>query len=117
VTKPTALLPAATDDFTRLVNGFADFPADPTSPSAPSAPSTAEPSATPSAGTSEQTPPTAEERIAAKRALYEEYLTAEGYRYKVDEDGDISLRREGRWLVLFASDDDSQHFRLSFPAF
>lgn len=115
MTNPTALPRAATDDFTRLVNGFADFPADPTSPSAPSAPSTAEPSATPSAGTSEQTPPTAEECIAAKRAVYEEFLKTEGYRYKVDEDGDISLRREGRWLALFASDDDPNYFRFSVP--
>lgn len=99
MTNPAALPAAAPDDFTQLLNGYAES------------------SATPPAGTCEQAPPAAEERIAAKRTLYEEYLKAEGYRYTVDEDGDLSLRREGRWLVLFASDDDAQHFRLSFPAF
>ena len=104
MTNPAAL-PAATDDFTRLVNGYAELATD---PGAASEPAVGLPSA-------DDKPPTPEERASAKRAIYEEYLKGEGYKYKVDEDGDISLRREGRWLVLFASDDDSQHFRLGIP--
>ena len=103
----------ATDDFTRLVNGYADLPENLAASPAPAATETA----VSPADAPERTRATPEERIAAKRALYEEYLKAEGYRYKVDEDGDLSLRREGRGLVLFASDEDTQHFRLSIPAF
>ena len=100
MTNPTALPSAATDDFTRLVNGYAELPAELPAPSAPGTPSvpvaaTATADApTTHADAPEMGPSTPEGRMAAKRALYEEYLTAEGYRYKVDEDGDISLRRE-----------------------
>ena len=55
--------------------------------------------------------------LLEKRFYHLPDAAREGYRYTVDEDGDLSIRREGRWLVLFASDDDSQHFRLSIPAF
>jgi hypothetical protein len=102
--------PTQPDDFSRLVNGYAETPADPAAPPVPTA-MTAPPAAEPS----EDTPSTPEERIAAKRAVYEEFLKTEGYRYKVDEDGDISLRREGRGLALFASDDDPNYFRFSLP--
>ncbi len=108
------------DDFARLVNGYADLPNDPAAPNLPSPPGpAAATSATgppgPPRDPSEKAPSTPEERIAAKLALYEEYLKSEGYRYEVDEDGDISLRREGRWLALFASDDDPNYFRFSVP--
>ena len=106
MTKP-ALTPAPADDFARLVNGYAELP--PESGTPVEAPP-------PAANASEKEPSTPEERIAAKLALYEEFLKAEGYRYEVDEDGDISLRREGRWLVLFSSDDDPNYFRFSLPS-
>ena len=112
-----ALPTSPEDDFTRLVNGYAELPAEPTASSAPATPPAAADAPATPGDTNDKEPSTPEERIAAKLALYEEYLKAEGYRYKVDEDGDISLRREGRSLVLFAGDDDAQHFRLSFPAF
>jgi hypothetical protein len=108
------------DDFARLVNGYAELPSDLAAPNAPPALGAATTAAAaelpaPPGDPSEKATSTPEERIAAKLALYAGFLKSEGYRYEVDEDGDISLRREGRWLALFASDDDPNYFRFSLP--
>ena len=119
MTDPAATVstPPATraDDLGQLLNGYAELPADGTLPPVPppaaaAATGDGEGGAPPTKGR-----PTPKERIAAKRTLDEEYLKNEGYRYDVDDDGDIALRREGRWLTLFASDDDSDYFRFSCP--
>jgi hypothetical protein len=44
--------------------------------------------------------------------LYMEYLTEEGFRPKLDEEGDIVFKSEGKTYVLFASAGDEQLFRL-----
>ena len=87
------------DEFERLLNGYAEEPGGPDSPTSPGSDATA---AAPTPGAD------------AKRALYQRVLEEEGYRFTVDEDGDFSLRREGKWLVLFV-DDDPVYFRLSAP--
>ena len=44
------------------------------------------------------------------------YLKEEGYVPKLDDDGDITFKSEGRtYLIIF--DDDDMYFRLLFPNF
>jgi len=47
-----------------------------------------------------------------KTDIYMEYLTEEGFRPKLDEEGDIVFKSEGKTYVLFASTGDEQLFRL-----
>ncbi len=47
--------------------------------------------------------------------LVKEYLATEGYRYQVDEDGDINFKFEGVSLFYTADDDDPYYFRLIMP--
>ncbi len=85
------------DEFERLLNGYAEEPG---SPSTPAGPRTGRPAPSPESGT--------------KLALYRKALEEEGYRFTVDEDGDISFRCEGKWYVLFV-DSDPMYFRLTIP--
>jgi len=42
--------------------------------------------------------------------LYTEYLTEEGYRPEVDEDGDVRFKREGRLYFINVAEDDPEFF-------
>ena len=57
---------------------------------------------------------------ATKKSLQEMYtsfLKAEGYIGKIDKDGDVTFKREGKNYFIRVNDDDSKFFRLVFPAF
>jgi hypothetical protein len=92
------------DAFRELLNGYAEELGRPAcnGASAPSSPV-----------------PQGEEAASAgrldKAALYSQILAEEGYRFTTDEDGDLSIRIQGRWFCLFASDDDAHYFRLAIP--
>lgn len=42
--------------------------------------------------------------------LYTEFLTEEGYRPEVDEDGDVRFKREGRLYFINVAEDDPEFF-------
>jgi hypothetical protein len=44
--------------------------------------------------------------------IYMEFLAEEGFRPKLDEDGDITFRCEGKTFLIFRSHGDEQLFRL-----
>lgn len=44
-----------------------------------------------------------------------EYLSEEGYRPKVDEDGDIQFKAQGLTLWCTGDKDDPQYFRIIMP--
>ena len=92
------------DAFRELLNGFAEETDRPAGDTAPA---------------SESPVPQREDSQSAgrldKAALYGRILAEEGYRFTTDEDGDLSIRIQGRWFCLFASDDDPQYFRLAIP--
>lgn len=50
--------------------------------------------------------------IVTKAEMYFEYLAEEGYRPKIDDEGDVGFKKEGRHYVLFGAEDDPQLFRL-----
>lgn len=47
--------------------------------------------------------------------LVKQYLSSEGFRYDVDEDGDIHFKFEGLNLFFTADTDDQSFFRLIMP--
>ena len=51
------------------------------------------------------------------QALYMETLAEEGYRPKIDEDGDLVFKAEGRLLVIRLYPDDTEYFQLVLPNF
>lgn len=48
---------------------------------------------------------------------YRQHLAAEGYLPKIDGDGDIVFRHEGRTHVIVLDQDDPTFFRIVFPNF
>lgn len=44
-----------------------------------------------------------------------EYLGQEGYRYKVDEDGDICFKYEGLNMIVSLQERDRDYFRIMMP--
>ncbi len=50
-------------------------------------------------------------------AMYQTYLTAEGYVPKLDDDGDLAFKYEGRLYVVILDDMDDVFVRLVFPNF
>ncbi len=48
--------------------------------------------------------------------LVKEYLASEGYRYNIDDDGDIHFKYEGIDLFFTVNTDDQSYFRLIMPA-
>ena len=103
-------------EFEKLLNGYAVNPdAAPAAQAPPLGPSAA--THTPTPVPPDQTPaPTTDP--STKRALYTEYLTEQGYRFGVDDDGDLSIHVQGRSLCLFADDEnDPSFFRLALPNF
>lgn len=51
------------------------------------------------------------------QALYMETLAEEGYRPKLDEDGDIVFKSEGRTLYIRMYPDDPEYMQLVLPNF
>lgn len=49
--------------------------------------------------------------------MYRSYLVDEGYAPKIDDDGDVAFKFEGRSYYIAVSADDEHYFRLVFPAF
>jgi hypothetical protein len=47
-----------------------------------------------------------------RNTQYEAMLADEGYRPKIDEDGDISFKVEGEKFVLYSSPDDESYLRI-----
>lgn len=47
--------------------------------------------------------------------LVKEYLANEGFRYDIDEDGDVHFKYEGTNLFFTADPDDPQFFRIIMP--
>ena len=54
---------------------------------------------------------------AERAQMYEAYLREEGYSPKVDEDGDIVFKIEGRVYLIMIPEDDEEFFRIIFPNF
>jgi hypothetical protein len=52
---------------------------------------------------------------AQLQQLYVAYLSAEGYRPEVDDDGDVSFKSEGRSYFIGVDDKDSSFFRVCLP--
>lgn len=53
----------------------------------------------------------------SKAEMYVDFLREEGYVPKVDEDGDVVFKCEGRTYIVFGEEKDESYFRLAFPAF
>jgi hypothetical protein len=51
------------------------------------------------------------------QALYVETLAEEGYRPKLDDDGDIVFKSEGRTLYIRMYPDDTEYMQLVLPNF
>lgn len=49
--------------------------------------------------------------------MYVQYLTEEGYAPKVDNDGDVFFKFEGRGYVILIGEKDEEFFSLAFPNF
>ena len=49
--------------------------------------------------------------------MYRAFLAEEGYAPKVDEDGDIVFKCEGKTYVILVEDKDAEFFRLAYPNF
>ncbi|MBN2199503.1 MAG: hypothetical protein JW747_06585 [Candidatus Aminicenantes bacterium] len=54
---------------------------------------------------------------AELQKMYMDYLTEEGYKPEIDEDGDVRFKREGRNYFIQVDDKDLEFFRLVFPNF
>ena len=55
--------------------------------------------------------------MGKKAELYLEYLREQGFRPRLDEDGDVVFKAEGFTLLLFAEETDGIYFNLKLPAF
>jgi hypothetical protein len=49
--------------------------------------------------------------------LYRQYLVDEGYSPKVDDDGDVFFKFEGRCFVILVAEKDEEFFSLAYPNF
>ena len=62
--------------------------------------------------------PTQTEMTKADRArMYETYLREEGYNPKIDDDGDVAFKVEGKSYVIMVAENDPEFFRILFPNF
>lgn len=49
--------------------------------------------------------------------MYRKYLTEEGYAPKIDDDGDVRFKYEGRYYFIAVDENDEEFFQLVFPNF
>lgn len=54
---------------------------------------------------------------AELQRMYSDYLTEEGYKPSIDEDGDVVFKREGRSYFISVSEQDPEYFRVVLPNF
>lgn len=47
-----------------------------------------------------------------KAELFIDFLADEGYRPKLDSDGDVTFKHEGKTYIIFAEEDDKTYVRL-----
>jgi hypothetical protein len=47
--------------------------------------------------------------------LIKEWLSSEGYRYEIDDDGDVHFKFQGKNMYFIADSDDEMYFRLLMP--
>ncbi|MDZ4201879.1 MAG: hypothetical protein U1C96_07005 [Gallionella sp.] len=52
-----------------------------------------------------------------KAEMYRSYLAEEGFTPKLDDDGDISFKFEGKNYLIIIDEGDSEFFRLVYPWF
>jgi hypothetical protein len=50
-------------------------------------------------------------------AFYEKFLREEGFLPRIDEDGDVIFKFEGRTLFISVQESDAQYFRIVMPSF
>ena len=53
----------------------------------------------------------------SKAEMYFNFLKEEGFVPRYDNDGDIVFKAEGLSYLLFASEEDTEYFRLALPFF
>lgn len=53
----------------------------------------------------------------ALQRLYSEFLSDEGYRPDIDNDGDIRFKKEGRTYYIIVDNKDLQFFRIVLPSY
>lgn len=49
--------------------------------------------------------------------MYRSYLADEGYAPKIDNDGDVVFKCEGRTYAILLDNEDEEYFHLAFPNF
>jgi hypothetical protein len=49
--------------------------------------------------------------------MYREFLSEEGYAPKIDGDGDVIFKYEGKTYLIIVEDRDEEFFRLVYPYF
>lgn len=49
--------------------------------------------------------------------MYKNYLTEEGFSPKIDSDGDVVFKYEGKSYCIMVDENDEEFFRLIFPNF
>ncbi|PYE52025.1 winged-helix domain-containing protein [Deinococcus yavapaiensis] len=64
-----------------------------------------------------EVPPVTEPTVSPKAAAYLDFLSEEGFRPQLDQDGDVSFKFEGGHYVLFTRDPDPRFFHLLYPFF
>lgn len=50
-----------------------------------------------------------------KKEFYFEYLSKEGFKPSLDDDGDINFKHEGRWLYLMFGDEHEHFLQIVAP--
>lgn len=55
--------------------------------------------------------------MGKKATVFMNWLSEEGYRPTLDDDGDVQFKYEGLTFILFGEEEDSTYFRLVLPAF
>jgi hypothetical protein len=54
---------------------------------------------------------------AERAEMYRQYLAEEGYSPKIDDDGDVFFKYEGRGYFIVVSEKDDEFFNLLYPNF
>lgn len=49
--------------------------------------------------------------------MYRAFLEEEGYRPRIDDDGDVIFKCEGRNYIIILDDEDDEFFRIVYPNF
>ncbi len=52
---------------------------------------------------------------AERIAIYKDYMDAEGYRSRIDQDGDLEFKLDGFTYFIIVQEDDPEYFRIALP--